>query len=173
MNNVVNMANLADRTGMPIAEVQVAGRKLFEQLSGQDSDLAEALIQASSASGLDPRQVAMILTVVTEDFQQPAASSLAGGVFDTLQDAADGAMDRIKATSDRAREMASSVDLGSIRARGEDVVDRVKDEIAAVDLGQIKDRVSQAGESLIEKARSAVSKPSASAKDKSSESDDG
>lgn len=173
MNNVVNMVNLADRTGMPIAEVQLAGRKLFEQLSSKDSDLAKALIQASSASGLDPRQVATILTVVTEDFQQPAASNLAGNMLDTLQDAADGAMDRIKATSDRAREMASSVDFDSLRAKGEDVVDRVKDEIAAVDFGQIKDRVSQAGESLIEKARNAVSKPSASAKDKSSESDNG
>lgn len=173
MNNVVNMENLADRTGMPVAEVQLAGRKLFEQLSGQDTDLAKALIQASSASGLDPRQVATILTVLTEDFQQPAAISLAGSVFDTLQGAADGAMGRIKATSDRAREMASSVDLDSIRAKSEDVVDRVKDEFAAVDLGQIKDRVSQVGESLIDKARGAVSKPSASAKNKSSESGNG
>ncbi len=173
MNNVVNMANLAVRTGTPIAEVQLAGCKLFEQLSGKDSDLAKALIQASSASGLDPRQVATILTVLTEEFQQSAATSLAGSVFDTLQGAADGAMDRIKATSDRARKMASSVDLDSIRAKGEHVVDHVKDEIEAVDLGQIKARVSQVSESLIQKARNAVSKPSASAKDKSSESDNG
>ncbi|MDC8753838.1 hypothetical protein OIK40_04185 [Erythrobacter sp. sf7] len=167
------MANLADRTGMPIAEVQVAGRKLFEQLSSKDSDLAKALIQASSASGLDPRQVASILTVVTEDFQQPLDIGFAGNMLETLQGAADGAMDRIKATSERAREVVSSVDVDAIRAKGEGIVDRVKDEVAAVDLGQIKDRVSQAGESLIEKARNAVSKLSASAKHKSPKSDNG
>lgn len=173
MNNVVNLANLAERTGMPVAEVQVAGRKLFEQLSGKDSDLAKALIQASSASGLDPRQVTTILQVITEDFQQPPATTIAGSMLGTLSGAADGAMDRIKATSEQARDMVAAVDLNSIRAKGEDVAERVKEEIAAVDFGQIKDRVTEIGGTLIDKARSAVSKPSASASDKSSESDNG
>lgn len=173
MNNVVNIPNLADRTGMPVVEVQLAGRKLFEQLSGRDSDLAKALIQASSASGLDPHQVTMILSVMTEDFQRPIVTNAVSSVLGTLQETADGAMDRIKATSEDAREMAASIDLETIRAKGEEVVERVKDEIAAVDLGQIRDRASQIGDSLISKARSAISKPSASATHKSPESDNG
>lgn len=173
MNNVVNIPNLADRTGLPVVEVQLAGRKLFEQLSGKDSDLAKALIGASGATGLDTRQVTMILEVMTEDFQRPIATNVASSVLDTLQDAADDARDRIKATSERARDMASSFDLGTIRAKGENLVERVKGEIADVDLGELRQRAADAGESLIAKARDAISTPSKSTSKKSSESDNG
>ena len=71
MHRSIDIRNLAYRTGSSVPQVQVAGQRLFDQLSGEDSDLTKALVQASHSSGIDPQHVLMILKVIAEDFRQP------------------------------------------------------------------------------------------------------
>ena len=169
MHKTVDITNLAYRTGCSVSDVHLAGRKLFEQLSGEDSDLTKALIQASSSSGLDPQHVLMILKVMAEDFQQSVDAEEPGTLAQSLQDMAEDSVQRLKATSIRARDAVSSIDVDALRSKGEEIADNIRSNIAAIDLGPIRERAIEAGETIIEKVR--LTKPGQAGKGNSKSSE--
>lgn len=154
MHDVIDIPNLAYRTGSPVAEVREAGRKLFEQISGKDSDLTKALIAASDTSGLEPQQVLLILKVIAEDFRQPLAAEGTRSVPPVMRDLAERTLVKVRTVAEAAREKASSVDLSALKERGEAMADSVRQNLSSVELQGIKGRIVEAGEALVEKAKS-------------------
>ncbi|MBE5074240.1 hypothetical protein IM511_07965 [Erythrobacteraceae bacterium E2-1 Yellow Sea] len=154
MHDVIDIRNLAYRTGSPIADVQEAGRKLFEQISGKDSDLTKALIEASDSSGLEPQQVLLILKVIAEDFRQPIASEASPLVPPVIQELAERTIDQVRTTAHAAKEKVSSVDLSTLKDKGAAIASSVRADIASVDLSDMKGRIVKAGEKLVQKAKS-------------------
>lgn len=154
MHDVIDIRNLAYRTGSPMAEVQEAGRRLFEQISGKDSDLTKALIEASDSSGLEPQQVLSILKVIAEDFRQPLAPDAPRLVPTAIQELTERTLDQVRTTAHAAKEKVSSVDLSALKDKGAAIATSVRADIASVDLSDIKGRIVEAGGKLVEKAKS-------------------
>ena len=154
MHDVIDIRNLAYRTGSPMADVQEAGRRLFEQISGKDSDLTKALIEASDSSGLEPQQVLLILKVIAEDFRQPLAPDAPRLVPTAIQELAERTIDQVRTTAHAAKEKVSSVDLSELKEKGAAIASSVRDDLASVDLSDIKGRIVEAGEKLVHRAKS-------------------
>lgn len=154
MHDVIDIRNLAYRTGSPMAEVQEAGLRLFEQISGKDSDLTKALIEASDSSGLEPQQVLSILKVIAEDFRQPPKPDASPLVSPAIQELAERTLDQVRTTAHAAKEKLSSVDLSALKEKGGAIATSVRDEIASVDLSDMKGRIVEAGEKLVQQAKS-------------------
>lgn len=85
MPEVINVHELAERTGSTASDVKIAAGKLFAQLVGEGPDLTTALIGACSESGLDPDQVMKILTVMAEDLDKKPEAEAPRAVTAPLQ----------------------------------------------------------------------------------------
>lgn len=66
---IVNLDELAYRTGSEPELLRRAGTALFTSLASDDPDLSEALIAASNASGVEPRQMVAMLNVLAFEFE--------------------------------------------------------------------------------------------------------
>lgn len=173
MPEVIDIHELAARTGSTAPDVRIAAGKLFAQLVGEGPDLAKALIEACSESGLDPNQVMKILTVMAEDLDEQPEADAPRAVTASLQTLGTEALARIKTGSAQARELATSLDLEAIKADGKDLVNWVKGEMAAIDLAAVKDRAVEAGQTIVRKTRNAASRASEASDPATADRDNG
>ena len=99
-HRIVNINELAYRTGFKPDAVRRAGEALFTSLAGNDPDLSKALIAASSASGVEPKHMIAILGVLASEFRATGTGTVEGSARPAGDRARRGALARKEETDD-------------------------------------------------------------------------
>lgn len=153
---VIDLDNLAYRTGTPRHEVREAAGKLFEQLSGQDPDLTKALVAASLASGLQPAKVLAIMTTLAEDLRRPVSNVVPMQLGERLTGAGTSAIAMVNEKTGQLRASAASIDIAEISQDGREKLREIRERVGDIDLAELGARAREAGTSLLEGAQSVV-----------------
>ncbi len=138
---LIDINGLAYKTGMSPEQTRSAGQALFLQLSGDDLNLTQALVDASSASGANPRQILDMVRVLADEFAKPAPDNVAG-LGDRLGQIGSAASDKLGQLTDSARETLSEIDFEGARDKAIDAGHLALDKVGDA-LKRARDKITK------------------------------
>lgn len=125
---LVDINGVAYKTGMSPEQARAAGQALFLQLSGDDLNLTRALVEASTVSGADPRQILDMVGVLADEFAKPVPCH-AVGLGDRLGQISSAAGDKLRQVTDSARETLTEIDFKEARTKAVDAGYQTLDKV--------------------------------------------
>ncbi|GMN14976.1 hypothetical protein MTsPCn7_27570 [Altererythrobacter sp. MTPC7] len=158
---IIDIQAVAERLQLSPEKAKQLGETFFAGLAGRKGSLSDALLAASRAAKVKPKQLTELLSAMADDFARPLPEAPAS-IGKRLSNAADEAREKASETVDRISKGVSSIDVAALRKEGSDKVAELRERAANIDTADLSDQAKELGDKATDGARDLAGKLSRS-----------
>jgi hypothetical protein len=136
-SHLIDVRALADKANIDAEKLRTGGEFLFGKMADNELDLADAIADAFSSSGLNEDQTRELIAVLAEDFAKPLPEPGAAWV-DQLTSAGENAREQVGHLAENVKEKLADIDLQDAKEKGLAMGNKI--------VGQASDAIGRARE---------------------------